>query len=52
MYTQELKRELTLRVEKIRKRMQECGLDACLIAGNSNIYYLSGRIFRGYDRED
>lgn len=48
MYTQELKRELTLRVEKIRKRMQECGLDACLIAGNSNIYYLSGRIFRGY----
>ena len=48
MYSQELKKELSLRIEKIREKMQENGLDACLIAGNSNIYYLSGRIFRGY----
>lgn len=48
MYNKEFKSELSLRIEKIRKSMQGVGIDACLIAGNSNIYYTSGRIFRGY----
>ena len=48
MYNKEFKSELSLSIEKIRKSMQGVGIDACLIAGNSNIYYTSGRIFRGY----
>lgn len=40
--------ELQLRAERIRTMMADRGIDALLIAGNTNLYYLSGRIFRGY----
>lgn len=40
--------ELQLRVERIRIMMADRGIDALLVAGNTNLYYLSGRIFRGY----
>ncbi|MDE5796630.1 MAG: aminopeptidase P family N-terminal domain-containing protein, partial [Muribaculaceae bacterium] len=40
--------ELQLRAGRIRTMMADRGIDALLVAGNTNIYYLSGRIFRGY----
>lgn len=48
MYPKDLKSELNLRIEKVKSMMHKNGVDACLIAGNSNLYYVSGRIFRGY----
>jgi len=44
--TQDLKKELDLRVEKIKKEMGET--DAILIASSTNMFYLSGAVFRGY----
>lgn len=35
-------------VERIRSMMSAKGIDACLIADNANLYYLSRRVFRGY----
>lgn len=40
--------ETRLRLQKIRKQMVKAGAEALLLADNSNIYYLSGRVFRGY----
>lgn len=48
MYKSELKAELMLRASKIQSKMIEQGIDACLIAGNANLYYISDRVFRGY----
>lgn len=45
---QEFTNEINLRIEKIRKEMHKDGLDAVLIVSNANIYYCSGRFFRGY----
>ena len=33
---------------KIQEKMKANGVDACLIAGNANLYYISDRVFRGY----
>lgn len=40
--------DIKLRIEKIRKLMKEEEIDALLIASNTNIYYTTGRFFRGY----
>lgn len=40
--------EINLRISKIEKCMAEAGAEAILIASNANIYYTSGRFFRGY----
>ena len=48
MYSSELKAELMLRASKIQEKMKANGVDACLIAGNANLYYISDRVFRGY----
>lgn len=40
--------EVGTRIEKIRSRMYDGAVDALLLASNSNIYYATGRIFRGY----
>lgn len=48
MFTKELRVELALRIEKIQKNMKSIGYDAILVAGNPNLIYTSGRIFRGY----
>lgn len=40
--------ELSLRTLKIRKKLEESGAEAVLISSNTNIYYASGRMFRGY----
>ncbi len=46
--TPELRPELTLRLDKVRKEMKKEKLDAILIGSSVNIYYMSGCIYRGY----
>ena len=40
--------EMELRLAKVRARMSADGAQAVLLADSSNIYYISGRVFRGY----
>lgn len=40
--------EIELRASRLQHIMKENGVDAMLIAGNTNLFYLSGRMFRGY----
>ncbi|MCC5860224.1 MAG: aminopeptidase P family protein [Ectothiorhodospiraceae bacterium] len=40
--------EYALRRERVRERMRQRGLDACLIASPENIYYLTGLDHMGY----
>lgn len=44
----ELVEELELRCRKISRELERSGIDAALISSNANIYYSSGRMFRGY----
>lgn len=44
----DLKSEISLRTDKIRKQMQDAGVNAILISSNSNIYYSTCRFFRGF----
>lgn len=48
MFPVELADEISLRISKIRASFHRLGIDALLIADNSNIYYSSARFFRGY----
>lgn len=43
-----LKNEIHLHLKKIREVMIQNDVDALLIGSNANIYYTSGRFFRGY----
>lgn len=45
---EEYKSEFNMRLEKIIKAMNENSTDAILIASSTNLYYISGTIFRGY----
>lgn len=36
------------RLGRVRAAMRAAGIDAALISTNANIYYLTGRVFRGY----
>lgn len=40
--------EQTLRISRLKKLMAEAGISHALIAGNADIYWLTGRVFRGY----
>lgn len=40
--------EQKLRLGRVLRGMLDAGLKSALISSNSNIYYLTGRIFRGY----
>ena len=42
------KAEINLRINSLRKNIIQNGADAVLINSNVNIYYLSGRFYRGY----
>ena len=42
------KSEINSRIEKIKKEMIKMGAEEVLIASNANIYYSTGRFFRGY----
>lgn len=44
----DLTKEINIRIDKTRNSMKKEGVKALLIASNTNIYYLSGRFFRGY----
>lgn len=48
LYNPDLKQELALRISKIRENYHRLGIDAMLVADNANLYYTSGRFFRGY----
>lgn len=45
---EELRPELMLRVERLQLLMREAHLNAILVSGATNIFYLAGRVFRGY----
>ncbi|MCM1152456.1 MAG: Xaa-Pro peptidase family protein [Muribaculum sp.] len=45
---EELKPEISTRIGKIRKFMARENADALLVASNANIFYTTGRFFRGY----
>ncbi len=40
--------EFRLRVAKVAEQMQKQGFDALLVGDNTNLYYLTGRVFCGY----
>lgn len=44
----DMRSELSLRVGKVRQAMADAGIPAILVASNSNLFYLSGTVFRGY----
>lgn len=44
----ELSAEINTRIQSIRQKLKENGIEALLIASNANIYYSTGRFFRGY----
>lgn len=46
--SKELRQEVELRLRKLSSLIIGCGADAFIIASNANIYYTSGRFFRGY----
>lgn len=44
----DLRKESRIHIEKVRDLIRKERLDGCLIAANTNIYYLTLRFFRGY----
>lgn len=40
--------EIKLRIARVTEAMTSCKLDAVLLCDNSNIYYLTGRVFCGF----
>lgn len=40
--------EQRLRLERLKKLMREAGLSQALVRDNAAVYYLSGRVFRGF----
>ncbi len=43
-----LQNEVDLHIEKVREQMRRDNIEALLVNGNANIYYLTLRYFRGY----
>ena len=48
LLSKELRQEAELRLQKMVSLLKRDSIDAILIASNANIYYASGRFFRGY----
>ena len=44
----EIKEEIGRHVMKVKDQMMSMGIDGLLVGYNSNVYYLTGRFFRGY----
>lgn len=44
----DFKKEINLHIDKIRTALQYYNLEAVLIGANANVYYSTGRFFRGY----
>lgn len=45
---QDILQDLNLRFDSIRRHMDKAGIDALLLSTAANIYYATGRFFRGY----
>lgn len=45
---EDLMSDIRIRFDGIRKYMHESKIDALIVASNANIYYTTGRFFRGY----
>ena len=43
-----LNKDLETRWGRVQAKMSEMGADACIVASNVNLYYLSGMVFMGY----
>lgn len=41
-------KEQSIRMERVLNGMRSTGIDSAIIHSNSNLYYLTGRVFRGY----
>ena len=48
IFPPEQKPEFTLRADKIKAHLSRIGADAVLLSDNADVYYMSGRFFRGY----
>lgn len=48
LISQDFKEEINLRISKVKELMIQKNISSILIASNTNIYYLTGRFFRGY----
>ncbi|OJU50263.1 MAG: peptidase M24 [Bacteroidales bacterium 45-6] len=46
--SQELKEDLLIRQRRLQEAMQLQGVEACLLATNVNVFYMSGIIYTGY----
>lgn len=42
------RRDVVLRIERIKEKMKVAGMDAMLVSSNVNIYYTTALLFRGY----
>lgn len=47
-FSENFKEEISIRIEKIKREMTEMGCASLLVGSNANIYYCSGKFFRGY----
>lgn len=45
---EDLFHEIMKRIDSVRKYMRELSMNALLVSSNSNIYYTTGRFFRGF----
>lgn len=45
---EDMRAEILLRVQKVQEQMEIDRVDGILVAYNANIFYLTGRFFRGY----
>lgn len=43
-----LNKDIEIRIERIRKEMQEKGFDACILTTVANIFYVTGGVYNGY----
>lgn len=48
LISEDLLSDITLRIESVRNHMRDMHMDAVLVASNANIFYTTGRFFRGY----
>lgn len=44
----DMREEADLRIDRLRRLMRESHVDALLASTTANIFYLSGRVYRGY----
>lgn len=40
--------ELALKLSRLKKLMEQDGIDAMLLTINANLYYMTGRVYGGY----